>query len=86
MIKVKNKDPKLNSNEHYWYHKDDNGIEYLFSDYQLQQATFRATQNMEDLISAPEERKNALFFLLGVVSSAILFTMVYFGTVLFINK
>jgi hypothetical protein len=78
MIKVKNTEPHLNANDYYWYHKDENGVEYLFSDYQLQQAAFRATQNTEDLVDVSSTKGSFIGgFLIGLCLSSLVFVLTY---------
>jgi hypothetical protein len=72
MIKVENKNRQLNATEFYYYIKDADGVDYLFTPNHVSQAIERAKKNPEDIPEAPkDENKFVHGMILGVIMGAL---------------
>lgn len=79
--KVENKNPYVTSREYYW-HVQDNNIDYLFTESQLKTAMDRALNNPEDLpkLAPPEDCEDTFSsgFYIGFLSGGLATVLAYF--------
>jgi len=75
--KVENKGRYKTSNPFYWYTRDQDGIDYLFTESALLEAEKRAEKNPEDIPKIEEPASFAVGFTCGILVGILLPVAVY---------